>query len=158
MGNPDIHEEVEPIAFLLGTWRGEGKGVYPTIDDFAYGEEIEFRHNGKPFLIYAQKTWSLADSSLMHSEMGYWRPQTEGKLEVVLAHPFGSTEILEGQVSGTEISLASTGLLHTSTGSAIHATNRTLAIEDGELVYTMAMSVGEQPLQNHLTGRLKKVG
>jgi hypothetical protein len=35
-GEPPLHLEVEPIAFLLGTWRGEGKGEYPTIEPFAY--------------------------------------------------------------------------------------------------------------------------
>jgi hypothetical protein len=152
-----IHQEVEPVAFLLGTWRGEGAGIYPTIDDFAYGEEIQFRHVGKPFLIYTQRTWNLAnDSELLHSEMGYWRPQPDGGLEVVLAHPFGSTELLEGRITGTEIELTSKGLLHASTGSAIHQTERRLWMEGDDLFYSFSMSVDEQPLQNHLKARLSR--
>lgn len=41
---PKLHGDLQPLAFLLGTWRGEGKGEYPTIVPFAYGEEVRFWH------------------------------------------------------------------------------------------------------------------
>ena len=47
---PPLHPELEPLAGLLGAWRGEGAGEYPTIAPFRYGEELRFWHVGKPFL------------------------------------------------------------------------------------------------------------
>eukprot|EP01018_Ginkgo_biloba_P028788 Gb_35835 [translate_table: standard] len=44
---PSIHPAIAPISFLLGTWRGEGEGGFPTIQSFKYGEEIKFWHSGK---------------------------------------------------------------------------------------------------------------
>ena len=83
----ELHPAVEPLAFLLGRWRGEGRGVYPTIQPFTYGEEIEFSHNGRPFIFYVQKTWNLTDGYPMHSEAGYLRPVSENGVELVLAQP-----------------------------------------------------------------------
>ena len=43
------HPAFERIA---GAWSGSGFGEYPTIDDFEYREETEFRDIGKPFLAH----------------------------------------------------------------------------------------------------------
>ena len=40
------HPDLEDLRFLLGTWRGEGAGGYPTIGSFRYGEEMIFEDVG----------------------------------------------------------------------------------------------------------------
>jgi hypothetical protein len=42
---PVPHPAVAPLAFLLGKWRGEGEGSFPTISPFRYGEELLFSHH-----------------------------------------------------------------------------------------------------------------
>ena len=45
---------------LLGTWKGRGRGQYPTLDaDFTYGQEVTFSHDGRPFLHYEARAWLL---------------------------------------------------------------------------------------------------
>ena len=45
-----MHDMIRPLAWLLGKWRAEigGRGQYPTITSFEYGEEVEFYHVGQP--------------------------------------------------------------------------------------------------------------
>ena len=60
---PDnLHPDCAPIAWLLGTWRGNGHGDYPTIEKFQYAEELIFTHDGRPFFHYFSRTWLTDDS------------------------------------------------------------------------------------------------
>jgi len=97
-----LHPACEPLAKLLGLWRGQGRGSYPTVEPFTYLEEVSFAHVGKPFLVYSQKTFNPATKQPMHSEFGYWRPTGNGSLEVVLIHPTGVTEVTEGSFQTVE--------------------------------------------------------
>jgi hypothetical protein len=63
---PEPHPELEPLSFLLGVWRGEGSGSCRTIQPFPDGEEVCFRHVGKPFLLYAQRIWAVGVSTTHH--------------------------------------------------------------------------------------------
>lgn len=48
-----MHPAVEPISFLIGTWRSiSAKGIYPTINDFSYSEELVYESIGQPVLNY----------------------------------------------------------------------------------------------------------
>ncbi len=46
MDEPALHPDLEPIAFLLGTWAGEGEGDWPSSGPFRYGEEMSFEQVG----------------------------------------------------------------------------------------------------------------
>jgi hypothetical protein len=153
-----VHPDLDPIAFLLGIWRGEGEGVYPTITDFAYGEEIRFSEVGKPFLAYTQRTWALDDGRPLHAEAGYWRPQPGGRLEVVLAHPTGITEIQEGTVGYGRIELVATAIGRTTSAKEVAGLTRTFERTDPDtLRYQVGMAAAGQPLQVHLTAELRRV-
>ena len=153
-----MHPDLAPIAFLLGIWRGEGTGVYPTIAGFAYGEEIRFSEVGKPFLAYSQRTWALDDQRPLHAEAGYWRPQPGGRLEVVLAHPTGVTEIQEGTVGEERIDLTATVIGRTASAKEVTGLRRMFErTAPDTLRYQVDMAAAGQPLQLHLTAELHRV-
>lgn len=160
MTTPDLHPALLPLVFLLGTWRGEGVGGYPTLPDgdFRYGEEVEFWHTGKPVLHYRQRTWLLDEQQTpSHAEAGYWRPQPGGGLEVVLAHPTGIAEIYVGRITGTKVEMSTDVVARTETAAEVTALTRLYGLVEGRLMYAVDMAAVGQPMQSHLSATLERV-
>lgn len=158
---PELHPDVAPLAALLGTWAGRGAGEYPTIEPFSYLEEVTFGHVGKPFLSYGHRTKSPTDGRPMHAETGYVRAPSPGRVEWVLAHPTGVTELEEGTlaVEGAVIvmELAATTIGRTASAKDVTALARSIRVDGDTLSYTVRMGAVGQPLQHHLSATLHRV-
>ena len=157
----DLPVELVPVAWLLGTWEGAGVVGYPTIDSAHFGQEVVFEHVGKPFLAYRSQTWLLDTDGArvrpLASESGYWRPRPEGALEVLLAHPTGFVEIWVGEVSGAKVELRTDLVARTTSAKEYTAGHRLYGLVEGELFWAFDMAAVGEPLQSHVSGRLKKV-
>jgi hypothetical protein len=94
----------------------------------------------------------------MHAETGFLRVPSPGRVELVLAHPTGITEIDEGTltVAGDTIvmDLAATTIGRTASAKEVTALGRSIRVDGDELVYTVRMGAVGQPLQDHLTATL----
>jgi hypothetical protein len=156
----DLHPGIAVLRTLLGAWSGEGAGEYPTIAPFGYAEDVTFGHVGKPFLAYSQRTRALDDGRPLHAETGYLRVPSEGRIELVLAHPTGITEILEGTLSHTgaviEMELAATTIGLSASAKDVSALSRSIRVAGDELTYTVRMGAVGQPLQHHLAATLRR--
>jgi hypothetical protein len=151
-----IHPDLEPLAFLLGTWAGEGEGRWPADGEpFRYREEMTFEQVGDPFLLYAQESYGIDDDEPLHFERGFLRPVRVGRVEAMLAHPLGIVEVAEGTVTGTRIDLVSTSVSVASTGSAVTELRRRIRV-DGALTYELDMAMAEVSLMLHIAGRLER--
>lgn len=152
----NVNPAVEPLAFLLGTWRGTGKGVYPTIADFEFEEELTVWHAGGGWIAHIQKTNAIDDGRPLHSEMGYWRLKEEGVVELVVTHSFGIVEMSLGHLEGTTLSLRATDFTATPTAKHIDAALRRFEVSGDELDYEVDMEFGGHPMQHHLRAALRR--
>jgi hypothetical protein len=156
----DLHPDVVPIAFLLGHWRGNGHGDYPTIDKFEFGQEVGFTHDGRPFLHYFSRTWLLDDDGNevrpLALETGFFRPKPDGLLEVTLAHPTGFVEVYYGRVDGAKIELSTDAVVRTQTAKEYTGGQRLYGLVEGDLLWTFDMAAVGQPLQPHIWARLQR--
>src|SRR4051794_27204450 len=97
----DLHPQCEPLAPLLGVWRGKGLAQYPSLlGEFPFGQQLSFSHDGRPFLVYEARAWLLSPEGKVlrpaAREVGWWRMDEEETIELVLAHMFGICEIYYG--------------------------------------------------------------
>jgi hypothetical protein len=132
--------ELEPLAFLLGTWRGDGEGIYPGVAPFRYSEELTFEHVGDVFLLVTESSWT-PDGVPLHFERGTLRPVGDGGVDLTLAHPIGVAEVSEGAVEGTTVDLASTAIVRTATGSPVTEIVRRYRREGERLSYEVDMAM-----------------
>lgn len=156
----DLPAPLVPLAWLIGRWEGAGVVGYPTMDSVNFGQEVEFRHDGRPFLHYRSQAWLLDDEGNqvrpLASEVGYWRPKEE-QLEVLLSHPTGYAEIYVGQVEGARVDLSTDVVARTETAKEYTAAKRMYGLVGGDLLWVMDMAAMGQPMQSHASAQLKRV-
>lgn len=151
-----MHQEQHPalarIAFLLGRWEGVGVAGYPEAEEFQFGQEIEFSHDGLPYLNYTSRVWRMnPDGSVgefVTAESGYWRarlddvptdsPQSTGTassadstatdstvhIEALITHPEGFIEAYLGTVFANRIEMDTDVVMRTETGLQATASHR----------------------------------
>ena len=160
---PAPHALLAPVLGLLGTWQGQGRGGYPTLDaDFTYGQEVTFSHDGRPFLHYEARAWLIdADGAPLRPaarESGWWRIQPEGRVEALITQPTGIAEITVGRASEDTIDLSTHEVALTPTAKQVDATRRRYTLTDRDtLTFVFDLGAVGQPLQHHLAANLRRV-
>ena len=157
----DLHPDLMPVVWLLGTWHGSGKGEYPSIEPFAYDQEVAFAHDGRPFLHYFSRTWITDEKGDRVRpgalETGFVRPgQGEKQIELVLAHPTGYAEVWYGEVDGARITLSTDLVARTESAKEYTAGQRMYGLVDGALMYAYDMAAEGHEMQSHLWGKLER--
>jgi hypothetical protein len=158
----DLPTPLVPLAWLIGRWEGAGVVGYPTIESANFGQEVEFRHDGRPFLHYRSQAWLLDDEGNqvrpLATETGFWRPGADGDLEVLLSHPTGYVEIYVGSVDGPRVNLQTDLVARTPTAKEYTAGSRMYGLVEGDLMWVMDMAAMGEPMQSHVSAQLKRVG
>jgi hypothetical protein len=158
---PAVHLSLGPLGALVGTWRGEGEGAYPTIASFRYREEVEFVHDGRPVLTYRQRTWRVDADTPMHAESGYLRGPIDGRAELVVAQPTGFGEVAMLEVREEDGALVLDGgrttLARTPSAKAVDDVRRRFRIVGDELHYDLWMTYAGHEDVHHLHALLRRV-
>ena len=140
----DLHPDCGPVAWMLGTWRGNGRGDYPTIEPYEYGQELIFTHDGRPFFHYMARAWIVDEAGeLVRNaaiETGFLRCRPEGKMELVLAHNTGFAEIWYGEAAGGKLELATDAIARTESAKEVAAGHRLYGNVEGDLLYAYDMA------------------
>ncbi len=89
-------------------------------------------------------------------ETGFLRCPEPGKVELVLAHNIGFSEIWYGEAADGKLELRTAGVGYTETAKEVTAGHRLYGNVEGDLLYAYDMAAVGQELQPHLWARLKR--
>jgi hypothetical protein len=155
-----LHPDLVGLAWLLGRWEGAGKATYPGTADFDFGQQIDFADNGQNYLHYLSQTFELGVDGTavrpLSMETGFWRPQRDGTLEVVMVQPAGYAEIWYGKITGAKIELVTDAVMRTTTAEEYTAGQRLYGNVEGDLLWTFDKAAAGHPLQSHQWARLRR--
>ncbi|WP_456823408.1 FABP family protein [Cellulomonas sp. P5_E12] len=172
--------EVYPLAWLLGTWRGEGVVDYPGIDEATFTQEIVIDSDGGPYLSYTSTIRLVTAPSdtaaleneppapVWQTESGFWRVPPERPtdwgltpdqhpVELLVADPSGHVALYIGAVGKGRIDLVSDAIVRTSSGAAVSAGKRLYGLVNGELMWAHDIAAFGHPMQSYASGRLARV-
>jgi hypothetical protein len=161
---PSLHDACLALLPLVGVWRGEGEVVYPTIDGpFRYGQQITFAHDGRPFLYYEARAWLLDENGGVirqaARETGFWRPQPDDTIEVLITHNTGIVELYYGKPRNqTSWEISTDAVVRTATAKEVVGAQRLYGIvNNGDLAYVEERAMVGQPLQPHTSAHLQRI-
>lgn len=156
----NIHPNCARLAWIIGTWAGNGHGEYEGIENFQFGQEVIFQQDGRPFIHYMSRSWIIdADGNHVREaaqETGFIRPQPDGTLEVVLAHNLGFVEIWHGELDpeAPRFEIVTDAVARTATAKEYTAGKRLYGYVNGDLLYAYDMAAMGKKLQPHTHAHL----
>lgn len=150
-----MHPLMQPWRFLLGTWEGTGRGLWPSTSPLRYRERLAFTEDGRPFICYQQAT-SAEDGRPLHTESGYLRLLPGGSAELVVTQPTGIVEIHHGTRQGSHVQFRSELVAHTPTALNVTGVARSVQVDGDQYRYKVWIAMNGEPLAPHLEGLLER--
>jgi hypothetical protein len=143
------------LTALPGVWEGSGEGHYPTMEPFAYDEQLTFLRLGdKPVVTYTQRTWRAGTDTALHAECGYVRVDDD-RIELVIAQPTGFTEIHHAIGRDGTYDFGLTAFGRTASALRVDTVRRRWVLADDELIVELWMSYAGVVDGHHLRARLR---
>ena len=121
---PNLHDGLLALLPLVGVWRGQGQAAHPTEEEFTFGQQLVFAHDGENRLRYESRTWRMdEDGQPLNTpdrrESGWLRINDDDAIELIITHSDGIVEILYGKpLTERAWELESASTMVTETGPA----------------------------------------
>lgn len=159
---PGLDDANLPLLPLVGVWRGEGHlhtaGDTP---DRVFGQQLTISHDGRGFLRHESISWLFDEDGTAlpgEREVGWWRPQPDGVIELVLADAGGFVEVFYGAAQTlASWSLGTDAVIRTTSSPAVTGATRLYGIVDGKLAYVNERATTEYPLRPYASALLDRV-
>ncbi|MCX4584406.1 FABP family protein [Streptomyces sp. NBC_01481] len=159
----DLNPDLVPLAFLLGAWEGVGVSDFPGAEKCNFGQSVTFSHDGRDFVEYVSHSWVLdAEGNKvrpLESESGFWRIDSDRKVEIVMVRDQGVVEVWYGELADQkpQIDLVTDAVARTRASGPYSGGKRLYGYVKGDLMWVGEKSTPEVPLRPYMSAHLKKV-
>ncbi len=158
---PGLDDANLSLLPLVGVWRGEGR--LHSVDDTperVFGQQLTISHDGRGFLRHESVSWLYdEDGNALPAdrEVGWWRPQSDGTVELVLADAAGFVEVFYGEAQTlASWSLGTDAVVRTTSAPSVTGATRLYGIVDGRLAYVNERATTEHPLRPYASALLDR--
>ncbi|NNG20747.1 FABP family protein [Naumannella sp. ID2617S] len=161
-----LHPRLKGLAWLIGHWEGFGQTQWPGSDNARVLEQVDFHHNGEPYLHYLLQAYADEDGQLgrpLYMETGFWVPGEKNEVMAVITNPEGVAQKWHGSITGlqstpggelgTKIELTTDAVLSQGTHTA---GSRLYGKVADKLMFACDRADQDIPLRSWLTGELER--
>jgi hypothetical protein len=160
----ELNDACLAVLPLVGVWRGEGEINYPTMDaPQRFAQQLTNAHDGRPFLYHEARSWLLDEKGNViraaARETGWWRPQADDTIELLLAHSSGIIELFYGKPRGqTSWELGTDAVVRSASAKEVTGATRLYGIiNNGDLGYVEERAMTGHALQPHASAQLRRI-
>jgi hypothetical protein len=127
-----------------------------------FAQQLTLSHDGRPFLIHESRSWLLDDDGNVirpaARETGFWRPQADDTIELLLTHNTGIVELYYGKPRNqTSWELGTDAVIRTATAKDVTAAQRLYGLIEGSLGYVEERAMMGQEMQPHTSAMLRRI-
>lgn len=161
---PEISPECLALLPMVGVWRGSGRfGNAPGERTPHFGQQITVAHDGRAFLRFESVKWALdqdgAATGPGDREVGWLRPQADGRIELLLTHAEGRIEVFYGRAQTlTAWEFSTDAVWRTPSAPAVVGATRLYGITgDGKLAYVEERAIQGAELEPYASAALDRI-
>ena len=157
----DLNPALVGLAWLRGRWEGTGYREWPGEEKIRFAQQVDFSDNGGDYLHYLSQTFEVdgdgAPIRALSMETGFWRPNADATVDVMMASPEGYAEIWYGKLSPGRVDLITDAVARTPNAAVAYTAGRRLyGTVEGKLMYSFDRATDDQPLQPYTWATLER--
>lgn len=159
----ELLDLMKPMTWLTGTWEGKGMAQFPTHADYAYENRMRFdileeAFQQEPIIHIEEIAWGINrdEREFKHWETGYFKPESNGSIQLYVCHNTGRMEICYGTYTSLDEKNKSFSIeihsesIRNDTGTAeLVRSKRTFTLHQNRLFYTLTMSTKKVSMMTH---------